>query len=290
MTKRRFARQYGRTGRCCTWRFRTKLATRRPSVHRPVSQHPSLWTTPPVCLSSLLLFWEVLPLHKKNRPTILQKRVKCLHLRIKKFYPFRIKLYEQKLLNYVILTISFSPPWYTTHTRPALLCRLGPLCTFAPPLLHPAICSSGPTHTPLFLMPSWMNALETGSRVQLLNEQRRGVFFIGPRCDHSLPMSITDSLTEDIVRIWMNWPLLIRILMKGWWIDWWWSEFEVNVALAVKAANCLQKLSWLSKPFRACLCSESCWQLVSVSQLLTPCESCQSCQQLVTTEITVNSL
>ena len=139
-----------------------------PSVHRPVSQHPSLWTTPPICLSSLLWFWEVLPLHKNNRPTILQKSVKCLHLRIKKFYPFRIKLYEQKILNYVILTISFSPPWYTTHTRPALLCRLGPLCTFAPPLLHPAICSSGPTHTPLFFMPSWMNALETGSRCKLL--------------------------------------------------------------------------------------------------------------------------
>ena len=125
-----------------------------PSVHRPVSQHPSLWTTPQICISSLLLFWEVLPLHKKNIPTISQKSVKCLHLRIKKFYPFRIKLYEQKNLNYVILTISFSPPWYTTHTRPALLCRLGPLCTFAPPLLHPAICSSGPTHTPLFFKSS----------------------------------------------------------------------------------------------------------------------------------------
>ena len=34
-----------------------------PSVHRPVSQHPSLWTTPQICISSLLLFWEVLPLH-----------------------------------------------------------------------------------------------------------------------------------------------------------------------------------------------------------------------------------
>ena len=152
-----------------------------PSVHRPVSQHPSLWTTPPICLSSLLLFCEVLPLHKKNIPTFFQKRVKCLHFRIKKFYPFRIKLYGQKLLYCVLLTISISPPRYTTHTSPALLCRLGPLCTFAPPLLHPAICSNGPTHPhPSVLHAIMDHAFETGSRVQLLNEQRRGVFLSDP--------------------------------------------------------------------------------------------------------------
>ena len=34
--------------------------------------------------------------------------------------------------------------------------------------------------------------------------------FIGPRSDHSLPMSLTnwltDSLTHDLVEDWMNWP------------------------------------------------------------------------------------
>ena len=30
--------------------------------------------------------------------------------------------------------------------------------------------------------------------------------FIGPRSDHSLPMSVTHSLTDDLVKDWMNWP------------------------------------------------------------------------------------
>ena len=37
-----------------------------------------------------------------------------------------------------------------------------------------------------------------------------GFIFIGPRSDHSLPMSLTnwltDSLTHDLVEDWMNWP------------------------------------------------------------------------------------
>ena len=31
-------------------------------------------------------------------------------------------------------------------------------------------------------------------------------FFIGPRSDHSLRMSVTHSLTEELVEDWMNWP------------------------------------------------------------------------------------
>ena len=40
--------------------------------------------------------------------------------------------------------------------------------------------------------------------------------FIGPRSDHSLPMSVTnwltDSLSHDLVEDWMNWPFLTTIL------------------------------------------------------------------------------
>ena len=31
-------------------------------------------------------------------------------------------------------------------------------------------------------------------------------FIIGPRSDHSLPLSVTDWLTDDLVEDWMNWP------------------------------------------------------------------------------------
>ena len=157
------------------------------------------------------------------------------------------------------------------------------LCTSPPPSCH---MFQRPNPHPSVLHAIMDERFGDWIKGAIVEWAAEGGIFIGPMSDHSLPMSITDSLTEDIVRNWTNWPLLIRILIKGWWIDWWWSEFEVYVALAVKAANCLQKLSWLSKLSRDCLCSESCWQLVSVSQLLTPCESCQSCQQLVTTEIT----
>ena len=34
--------------------------------------------------------------------------------------------------------------------------------------------------------------------------------FIGPRSDHSLPMSLTDSLTDKLVEDLMNWPLLME--------------------------------------------------------------------------------
>ena len=30
--------------------------------------------------------------------------------------------------------------------------------------------------------------------------------FIGPKSDHSLPMSLTNSLTDDLIENWMNWP------------------------------------------------------------------------------------
>ena len=30
--------------------------------------------------------------------------------------------------------------------------------------------------------------------------------FIGPRSDQSLPLSVTNSLTHDLVEDWMNWP------------------------------------------------------------------------------------
>ena len=154
-----------------------------PSVHRPVSQHPSLWTTPQICLSSLLLFWEVLPLHKKNIPTILQKSVKCLHLRIKKVLSLQNKVIWTKtfkLCNTYHLLLSSLV--HNSHKASLTLQTWSALhlCTSPPPSCH---MFQRPNPHPSVLqifMPSWMNALETGSRVQLLNEQRRGVFSSDP--------------------------------------------------------------------------------------------------------------
>ena len=38
----------------------------------------------------------------------------------------------------------------------------------------------------------------------------KGAIFIGPRSDHSLPMSLTDWLTDDLDEDLMNWPLLLE--------------------------------------------------------------------------------
>ena len=214
-----------------------------PSVHRPVSQHPSLWTTPQICISSLLLFWEVLPLHKKNIPTILQKSVKCLHLRIKKVLSLQNKVIwtkNFKLCNTYHLLLSSLV--HNSHKASLTLQTWSALhlCTSPPPSCH---MFQRPNPHPSVLHAIMDERFGDWIKGAIVEWAAEGGIFIGPMSDHSLPMSITDSLIEDIVRNWTNWPLLIRILIKGWWIDWWWSEFEVYVALAVKAANCLQKLS-----------------------------------------------
>ena len=110
-----------------------------PSVHRPVSQHPSLWTTPQICISSLLLFWEVLPLHKKNIPTILQKSVKCLHLRIKKVLSLQNKVIWTKtfkLCNTYHLLLSSLV--HNSHKASLTLQTWSALhlCTSPPPSCH----------------------------------------------------------------------------------------------------------------------------------------------------------
>ena len=37
-------------------------------------------------------------------------------------------------------------------------------------------------------------------------ESNSETIFIGPRSDHSLRMSVTNSLTNNLVEDWMNWP------------------------------------------------------------------------------------
>ena len=38
----------------------------------------------------------------------------------------------------------------------------------------------------------------------------KGAIFIGPRSDHSVPMSLTDWLTNDLVEDLINWPFLLE--------------------------------------------------------------------------------
>ena len=109
---------------------------------------------------------------------------------------------------------------------------------------------------------------------------------------------VTHSLqcTEDLLEIWMIWPLLIGILIKCWWIHWCWSKVKVEVVLAVTAVNgSLQKLS---KEWTACNNCLSFWKLVPVvygvnslwklSKLWTTLNCCH--QQLVKAVKAVNSM
>ena len=94
--------------------------------------------------------------------------------------------------------------------------------------------------------------------------------FIGPRSDHSLPMSVTDWLTSLLKLEWFDPSLLTRILIEHWWIHCCWFKVDVDVVLAVKAGDKFYQLSNLVTTWNSC---QSCRQLFY---------SCQSCRQLET--------